>query len=293
VISVPDVRPPSEDRGRVAFVLTGGASRAAVQVGMLQALSDAGLRPDLVVGASAGAVNAVAFAADPTDAGISRMRQGWRQARRSGVFPLWPSNLLLGAIGRRDHFFANRGLAALIREFVDVERLEASVIPVHVVATDLSTGEPVVLSQGPVLRALLASTAIPGVFPPVEVGGRLLVDGGISSDAPALEAETLGASTIYVLPTFGSDSDVGPVRSLIRVGFDALGQRLGQLGTTTLAATTNAVVRVIPAPPTAAVSPYDFTQSDRLIRQAADRTRDWLVDRDAIQPGSVAVQLSS
>lgn len=186
----------SEDQGRVAFVLTGGASRAAVQVGMLEVLAEAGIRPDLLIGTSAGAVNAVAYAADPTTAGTTRLAQGWRRTKRSQVFPLWSSSLVLGAIGRRDHLLTNRGLARLIQEFVDSERLEAGAIPAHVLATDRLTGEPVVLSEGPVLPALLASTAIPGVFPPVEIGGRLLVDGGAASDPAILKAESLGATTI-------------------------------------------------------------------------------------------------
>jgi NTE family protein len=251
-----------------------------VQVGTLKALTDAGIRPDLLLGTSAGAVNAVAYAADPTDAGISRLTQGWRRARRSQVFPLWSSSLVLGAIGRRDHILTNRGLATLIREFVEVERLEAGVIPAHVVTTDLLTGDPVVLSEGPVVPALLASTAIPGVFPPVDIGGRLLVDGAIASDTPTLEAESLGASTIYVLPTFGAGPEARPERSALRVGLSAIGQRLGHPATTTMPAPRHSVVHVMPVPPTAAISPYDFSQSARLIDQAATLTRDWLADAD-------------
>jgi NTE family protein len=266
----------------VAFVLAGGASRAAVQVGMLEALTDAGIRPDLVVGTSAGAVNAVAYAADPTRIGISRLTEGWRRARRSQVFPLWSPSLVLGAIGRRDHLLANRGLATLIREFVHVEQLEASVIPAHVIATDLLRGDPVVLSEGPVVPALLASTAIPGVFPPVDIGGRLHIDGGIVSDTPTLEAESLGASTIYVLPTFGSGPDARPERAGKRVGLHAIGQKLGHFATSTMAATKQSVVHLMPVPPTAAISPYDFSQSGRLIDQAAALTRAWLASDDAM-----------
>jgi NTE family protein len=278
LISLGASRPGSEDRGGVAFVLTGGASHAAVQVGMIKALSDAGIRPDLLVGTSAGAVNAVAYAADPTDDGIRQLTRGWQRARRSQVFPLRSSNLVLGVIGRRDYLLTNRGLAALIREFVGVEHLEASLIPVHVVATELVSGDPVTLSEGPVLPALLASTAIPGVFPPVDIGGRLLVDGGIASDTPTLEAESLGASTIYVLPTFGVGADARPGRSPMRVGLYAVGQLLGHSGAATIAATRHSVVHLMPTPPTSAISPYDFSQSARLIEQAAALTRAWLAD---------------
>jgi NTE family protein len=249
---------------------------------MLEALTDVGIRPDLVVGTSAGAVNAVAYAADPTSGGISRLREGWRRARRSQVFPLWSPSLILGAIGRRDHLLTNRGLATLIKEFVRIEQLEATVIPAYVIATDLLRGDPVVLSEGPVVPALLASTAIPGVFPPVDIGARLHVDGGIASDTPTVEAESLGASTIYVLPTFGSSSDSRPERSAKTVGLFARGQMLGHVGMTTMAATRHSVVHVMPVPATSAVSPHDFSQSARLIDQAAALTHDWLAGDGAM-----------
>jgi NTE family protein len=221
----------------VAFVLTGGASHGAVQAGMLEALTDVGIRPDLLVGASVGALNGVAFAADPTPAGASRLSDEWRRAIRSDVFPLLPSRLVLGAIGRRDHLLDNRGLAMLIGRTVSVKRLEATVIPAYVVATDLLTGDPVLLSEGPVLPTLLASTAIPAVFPPIEIGGRLLIDGGVSADTPTLEAESLGATTIYVLPTYGGGPASRPERSALWVGLYAMGQLLGRSGATTIAAT--------------------------------------------------------
>jgi NTE family protein len=262
---------------RVAFVLTGGASRAAVQVGMLMVLTEAGIRPDLVVGVSAGAVNAVSYAADPTDAGVSRLLDGWRQTRRSQVFPLWSSSLILGAVGRRDHLLSNRGLAKLIVEFVECELLEATVVPAHVVATDSSTHDPVVLSRGPVLPALLASTAIPGVFPPVNVGGQLLIDGGVGSHSSTREAESLGATTIYVLPTFGVDRETRPGQRR-RARSSRIGRLFGDSGAGMITPTTRSALRLLPAPSTAAISPYDFSHTAQLIDQAAALTRSWLAD---------------
>lgn len=272
-----------EDRERVAFVLTGGSSRAAVQVGMLEALAEAGVTPDFLVGISAGAVNAVAYAADPTRAGLARLEQGWRRATRSQVFPLCSRNLILGAIGRSDHLLTNRGLATMIGTFVGVERLETGVIPVHVVATDLLTGQPMLLSDGWVLPALLASTAIPGIFPPVEINGRLLVDGGVSSYNPAQPAESLGASTIFVLPTSGAGRDPRPSRYAMKVGLSAISQFLGNSGSTSTASTSGASVHLLPAPPTAAIRPFDFSQSPRLIEQAAALTREWLAGYDGLK----------
>jgi NTE family protein len=271
-------RPGKEYRGRVAFVLTGGASRAAVQVGMLAALTHAGIRPDLVVGTSAGAVNAVAYGADPTDRGISRLTEGWRRAKRSQVFPLWSRSLVLGAMRRRNYLLSNRGLAILIDEFVSAGYLEACVIPAHVVTTELVSGKPVLLSEGPVLPALLASTAIPGVFPPVDIGGRLLVDGGIASPTPTREAESLGATTIYVLPTSCAGPDTRPNHSAIRLRLWGIGRRPSHSGPTRTPSTSQSVVHFIPAPTIVAINPLNFSQSARLIDQAAALTRAWLAD---------------
>jgi NTE family protein len=277
----PTMGTPSAGEGPVAFVLAGGASHAAVQVGMLEALTDAGVRPDLVVGTSAGAVNSVAFGADPSATGLSRLAAGWRQAKRSQVFPLWSPTLVLGAVGRSDHILDSRGLAALIRNFIHIELLEEALTPVHVVATDRTTGDAVVLSRGPVLPALLASTAIPAVFAPIEVEERLLIDGGVAADTPTLEAESLGASTIYVLPTSRPGPGGRPGRSAMEIGLSAIGQLLGHSGPPTIAATRRAVVHVVPAPPTAAIRPFDFSQSARLIDAAAELTRGWLTAKSA------------
>ncbi len=249
---------------------------------MLEALMDAGIQPDLVVGTSVGALNGVAFAADPTPRGTSRLADGWRRAKRADVFPLWSSSLFLGAIGRRDHLLNNGGLATLIGRIVGVDRLEATAIPVHVMTSDLFTGDPVVLSAGPVVPALLASTAIPAVFPPIQIGGRLLIDGGVAADTPTIEAESLGATTIYVLPTYGPDPTARPGRSAMSVGVYAIGQLLGHSAITAITATPHADVHVVPVPPTAGISPFDLSQSGRLIDEAGELTRAWIGADDLI-----------
>jgi NTE family protein len=268
---------------QTAFVLTGGAAHGAVQVGMLRALSEAGIRPDLLVGTSAGALNAVAFAADPTPHGVERLATAWHHARRSRIFPIAPHRLALAALGRRDHLMSNRGLQRLISGVIEIGRLEHSAIPVHVVAADLRTGEPVVISRGGVLPALLASTAIPGLFPPVEFAGRTLVDGGVAADTPVAEAEALGATTIYVLPTFAADRLAARPRSASAVGSRAMGQLLGHAGADKIASARRATVHLLPVPPTSEISPFDITRSARLIDEAARLATSWLEDERATQ----------
>src|SRR3954469_3338378 len=188
-----------------AFVLSGGASLAAAQAGVLQALYDGDIRPDLFVGTSAGALNAAFAAGRPStvDSAIELQRI-WLGLTRSQVFPASPLTAALGALGARDHSFPPSGLRRVIERNCDFARLEDAAVPVHVVAADVLTGEEVLLSHGPVVDALLASAAIPGVFPPIELDGRLLMDGGIVNNAPIAHAVKLGADRIFVLSAMGS-----------------------------------------------------------------------------------------
>jgi NTE family protein len=149
----------------VAFVLSGGASLGAIQVGMLRALYERGIRPDLIVGTSAGALNGAYIATRPQTAatadGLARI---WRELRRSQVFPVNPLTGLLGFLGARDHLVPQSGLRRLIEDHVECAQLEEVPIPLHVVAVDVVTGEELRLSHGPTLDAILASAAIPGVL---------------------------------------------------------------------------------------------------------------------------------
>lgn len=265
---------------KVAFVLSGGASHGAVQVGMLRALSEAGIVPDFLVGASVGALNAAAYAANPTPDGIQQLAASWTAARSSEVFPANARDVLKAIGGRSDHLVSNRGVRQLIERTLTVSRVEDTVLPLHVVATDMVTGEAVVISKGDLVTALLASSAIPGIFPPVRFGPLRLVDGGVVADTPVLQAEALGATTIYVLPTFGKTTKTVGRPNAFRSGWQAVTQVLGQVGALTVAATKTAEVRVVPAPPTMDVNPLRFTASARLIDEATDLTRAWLATED-------------
>lgn len=186
----------------VAFVLSGGGSLGAVQVGMLQALAARGIEPDLLIGTSAGALNAVFVAGHGlSDASLQELARIWAGLRRRDVFPLQPARLANAAIGRAASLCPNDPLRRLINDHVDFDRLENADVSVHVVATDVRSGEEVLLSSGDPVDAVLASTAIPAVFPSVRVGERDLIDGGVADNAAVSQAVALGADVIYVLPT--------------------------------------------------------------------------------------------
>lgn len=187
----------------VGFVLQGGGSLTAAQVGMLRALTEAGIRPDLLVGSSAGAINAVAFAAGPNISELARLETMWLGLHRRHVAPMSLRTLLAAVTGRGNGLFPDTGLRRQLRAFLPVHDLSEVSIPVHVVATDLESGSAVVLSTGDAVTALLASSAFPGLYPPVSIGGRHLIDGGVAADVPVLQAEALGAS-VHLHPPGGS-----------------------------------------------------------------------------------------
>src|SRR4051812_38925601 len=212
-----------------AFVLSGGASLGATQAGMLQALYERDIRPDLYVGTSAGALNAAFAAGRPstTDAAVELQRT-WLELTRSQVFPASPLTAALGALGVRDHAFPPSGLQRVIERHCDFARLEDAAVPVHVVAADVLTGEEVLLSDGPVVDALLASAAIPGVFPPVARDGRLLMDGGIVDNAPIEPAVELGADRVFVLPAMGPSRLEEAPRGALAAGMMAITRALAR-----------------------------------------------------------------
>ncbi|MDT3438044.1 MULTISPECIES: patatin-like phospholipase family protein [unclassified Pseudofrankia] len=267
--------------GRVAFVLQGGGSLAAAQVGMLRALTEAGIVPDLVVGASAGALNAVAYASDPTVEGIERLAGVWASMRRKDVAPLSPRALVGGLIGRQDGLASSTGLRHLLESGLVVSQLEQTVIPAHVVTTDLATGHPVVLSNGDAVEALLATSAYPGVFPPVTIEGRRLIDGGVSADTPVRQAESLGATTTYVLPSVGPTPSAATPELVPRGAFAlalrAVNQILGNAAWADMSAV-RGTVYLLPTPGSATVNPFDFRGTRNLIAGGYRLTVDWLRD---------------
>jgi NTE family protein len=185
-----------------AFVLSGGGSLGAVQVGMLRALTGRRIVPDLLVGTSAGALNAAFVAAHGTaPAALDELAAIWAALRRDDVFPVRAPRMVLALAGARDSLCAGHGLARLVDRHVGLPRLEDARIPVHLVATDLLSGDEVLLSTGDTRTAVLASSAVPAVLPPVRRDGRTLVDGGLADNAAVSQAVALGADRVYVLPT--------------------------------------------------------------------------------------------
>ncbi len=185
-----------------AFVLAGGGSLGAIQVGMLRALADQQVTPDLLVGTSVGALNAAFIAGHGvTTSGVEALARTWRGLRTRSVFSIDVRHALAALAGRRSALLVDRGMRTLLEQHLWFARIEDSPVPLVVVATDQLTGREVALAHGPARQAILASCAIPAVFPAVTLDGLTLVDGGLANNTAISAAVAAGADTIYVLPT--------------------------------------------------------------------------------------------
>ena len=259
-----------------AFVLAGGGSFGAVQVGMLRELLAHGITPNLVVGSSVGAINGAYLAGAPTPEGVARLETIWRGLRQREVFPLtWRS--IFGLIARRDFVVDPSGLRRLLKENLPYQDLEGATVPLHVVATDLLGGSAVHLSAGPALDAVLASCAIPAAFPPVRIGEHYLIDGAVASNTPIRIAMELGASRLIVLPTGFACALDRPPRGAIANMLHAVTLLVAHQLVSDLERYSGKV-EIITVPPLCplAVSPYDFSHAGELIERAAAQTRNWL-----------------
>jgi NTE family protein len=261
-----------------AFVLAGGGSLGAVQVGMLRALAEHGMSPDFVVGSSVGAINGAYFAGSPTLEGVAGLEKLWLGVRRSDIFGVSIASAA-GFLLRRDFLMSSDGLRGLIERHLPYRRLEEALVPVHVVATDLLSGEAVVMSRGNAADAILASSAIPAAFAPVVVDGRYLVDGAITSNTPVRVAIELGATRIVVLPTGFACALDNPPRGAIANALHALTLLIARQLVAELEAVDPAIHYAI-APTLCPLewSAYDFSHAADMIATSSQMTRQWIAD---------------
>jgi len=251
---------------------------------MLQALAEHQVRPDLVFGASAGALNAAWVAGDPNLEGLDALADVWTSLRARDVFPLRPLTGLLGFLGRRDALVSPSGLRALVAANLRFDRIEDARIPLCVVATEVTSGREVALTAGSALDAIISSATVPGVLPPVRVNGRTLMDGGVVNNTPISNAIDAGATVIYVLPT-GYACDLQHVpRSAIGMTLQAISLLVQQRLITDVHELQDRVdLRVLPPLCPLNISPADFSHARELIDRARTSSGRWL---DAVAIGS-------
>ena len=183
----------------VAFVLGGGGHLGAHEVGMLRALLERGVVPDLVLGTSIGAINGALVAADPTSHAVERLAEVWTGIEHSDAL----GGGILGRLGTlartRTHLHGNDGMRRLLEDAVGDVRIEDLAVPFQCVAASIESASEHWFTRGPLVDAVLASCAVPGILPPVLIDGEHFLDGGIVNSIPVSRAVELGARTIYVL----------------------------------------------------------------------------------------------
>jgi NTE family protein len=194
-----DRRQGREPNRPIAFVLSGGGNLGALQIGMMRALLEHDIRPDLIVGCSVGAINGAGLAEDPTLAGALRLERLWRALDGKELMPAgWLPNTV--AIARRgEAIHESQGLRRHIEQSLTARTFEELAVPFQCVATDVVGVREVWFRSGPLIEPILASAALPAVYPAVEIDGVRYLDGGIVDDVPMSRAVELGARRLYVL----------------------------------------------------------------------------------------------
>ena len=267
-----------DDRVKTALVFAGGGSFGAIQVGMLHALAANGVSADMVVGSSVGAVNGAYYAGAPTLKGVLELETIWRGLTRHDVFPItWRT--MLGFIWRRDFLISHEGLRKLLEDHLPFRNLEDAQLPLHIVTTDIVTGESVVLSDGPAVEAIVASTSIPGAFAPVPYRGRYLADGAISANTPIKVAVEKGARRLIILPTgYACASDTPPVGAVANA-LHALTLLIARQVVDDLENLPPDIDYFV-VPPLCPLtgSPYDFSLASEHIERSIRRTEEWLAN---------------
>lgn len=270
-----------------AFVLSGGGSLGAVQVGMLLALCDRHITPDLYVGSSVGALNAAFVAGHPGLGGVQKLAEVWSRLRRGDVFPTSAARVGRALTGGTNALADPRPLRRLIAANLPYERLEDAPWPVAVVTTEVMTGREVVLTAGPAVEAVMASAALPAAFPPVQVEDHLLMDGGVVNNTPISVARSLGADRIYVLPTGYACALNNAPRTPLGMAMHAVTVAIQRRLIEDVHALSSSVDLWV-APPLCplAVSPVDFRHTSQLIDRARLMTRAWLDSPRREDPGA-------
>jgi NTE family protein len=180
-------------------VLSGGGSMGALQVGVLRVMMRRGLTPGRIIGSSVGALNGAFLAFYPGAAGVERLADIWKGLEKDRYLHFNPVRLAYRLASRQVALFGNEFLRRLIAQHTIVDDFSAAKVPLYVIATNLNTGNKHVFSSGRVSDAVLASTAIPGVFSPVEINGQTYMDAGILANLDLETAVDLGAREILAI----------------------------------------------------------------------------------------------
>lgn len=284
----------------IAFVLSGGGSRGAMQVGALQALVEHGLKPDLVVGSSVGSINGFVLAYEPSLTNLTQLARIWHNMSRDSVYPgnyasmIW--RLARGDAGlfpnQNFKAFLAHHLPAGVQTFADVAA--SAQIRFYAIATRLPSGELHIFGEDPaedVLNALLASTAQPPFLPPHQVDGQTYIDGGVVANLPLRVALAKGAKTIYALHIAEDLTGIASGRGAMSIAHWSIAKLLHDQVAFELEwarSQRGVAVHYVRLTAEVSVAATDFSQSQRLISRGYELVTQFL---DGQSPPPAGAQL--
>lgn len=270
----------------LAFVFSGGAAHGAIQAGQLQAAFEAGLSPDFSISTSVGSFNAAWLGQGLNQQTLDSMRGIWTSLNNDLVWGRSPLLSSLWGILTKKSMVTNRYLHRILATHLGGTDQSELPLKTHIMVTDLLTAKPVRLDRGPVVRNMLASGAIPGVFPSVQIDGRDYVDGGVATAVPVAQAVELGAKTLVVFdtgfPCALPEAPKGPIQNLVYL-LRAMSQNQssGELALLD----DDYVVLYVPASCRTIVAAFDFSKPQLLIDEGEREARRFFSTVDVQGPG--------
>jgi NTE family protein len=268
---------------RTAFVLSGGGNLGAIQVGMLRALVEREVEPDVVLGCSVGALNGAAYALAPTRAGVRRLEEYWTASRSYTLMPSSRMPSVVQLVRKGESLHSSDGLRSSLESLLGTtRRIEELSVPFECVAAEVDTAAEVWFQEGFLVQAVLASAALPAVFPSVVIDGRRYLDGGVVDNVPISRAVQLGCREIYVLHVGPHGRPDAAVRRPIDAALQAYWVARNGRFARDLAELPDGVEAVILPPGRRPDIRYDdFTQTRDLIRQGYENSVRFLDERSA------------
>lgn len=269
----------------VGFVFGGGGSLGAIQVGMLQAINEHGVHAGLVTGTSIGAINGAIVAADPIG-GANRLSHVWAEIDTKALLPGGILQRIWTWYRKKTYLFETAAIDELFEREIGDGLIEDLPVPYAAMSLDIATSRPVMLREGRLSTALRASSAIPGIFPPVERDGLQLYDGGIAVNVPVLEALDLGARSLVVFDCAFADQTLAipaDVTEALYYSMTVQTRQQAQRDMPIAAATVPVVY--LPGPAPVRVSPLDFGRTTSLVRDGYESSRAFLATLDVDGPG--------
>lgn len=277
----------------IAFVFSGGGSRGAMEAGGVKALYEHGIRPDMVVGSSAGAMNAAFLAIDPTPEGVDRLCGIWRDLRSRDIVPGNAISKFWRVIRGRPSIVTGDALRTFVEQHIPADKQtfgQLSGLKLYITAANLQTSTLYLYGEdknASIVDAVMASSAFPGVFPPVQISGWQYVDGGLILNVPISIAIDKGATAVYALDVAYTGGIYGPAKDLLTVLFRVVSVALHQdlLAELKYAAqvpgvrTHHIIIRGVPQ-----AGDFDFDHGAEMIEAGYDAVKRYLV---SLPPGGL------